>query len=665
MSEHQRVGLSRLRVALFGALLALGLAVQAAGLPPADAFFQNAVLGEAALSPDGRHLALSVGAKGSRARLAVLDLQTMKPTVVAAFADADVGRFSWVNDRRLVLDVVPTLTGPGLVEFGSGLFAVNADGSGFRQLVETRQSFVKDSIQAVPPLHWQTSLLQGVGALDSDEVFVVRPQEISRQKVDFFTLQRLDTNTGRAADVDAPPHSVRWVPDAQGTLRLVVTRQADQLAVRLRGADGSWKAVAEFEMLSPRAIEPRWMAPDGRLYVEAQHQGTTALFTFDTAKGALSERPVAWVQGFDLHPSFVVTRGQLLGLRYTVDGEVTQWLDPAMTALQARVDALLPATANRISLPLRGDSPFVLVQSWADVQPMLTSVYDTATGKLARVGSSHPDIDPRRMGMTDFVRYKARDGLDIPAYLTLPPGVPPRQLPLVVLVHGGPWVRGAQWQWDAEVQFLASRGYAVLQPEFRGSRGFGARLFEAGFGQWGGTMQDDLADGARWAIARGTADARRICIAGASYGGYAALMGLAKDAGLFRCGISWVGVTDIQLLFSSTWSDITEEGKRYGLGVMIGDPVADAAKLTAASPLANAARIRQPLLLAYGAFDTRVPVVHGERFRDAVKDHNPDVEWVVYGDEGHGWYRPETRIDFWGRVERFLARHLAVPVDLP
>jgi acetyl esterase/lipase len=154
--------------------------------------------------------------------------------------------------------------------------------------------------------------------------------------------------------------------------------------------------------------------------------------------------------------------------------EVTQWLDTDAKALQARVDTLLPNTANRIQLPRRGPSPHLLVQSFADKQPWITLLYQRETGKLTRVGVSHPAIKPQQMGQADFIRYKARDGPDIPAYISLPAGGAGKNLPLVVLVHGGPWVRGFSWQWDAEVQFLASRGYAVLQPEFRGSTGFGA-----------------------------------------------------------------------------------------------------------------------------------------------------------------------------------------------
>jgi dipeptidyl aminopeptidase/acylaminoacyl peptidase len=219
-------------------------------------------------------------------------------------------------------------------------------------------------------------------------------------------------------------------------------------------------------------------------------------------------------------------------------------------------------------------------------------------------------------------------------------------------------VRGTSWSWNAEVQFLASRGYAVLQPEFRGSTGFGASHHEAGWKQWGRAMQDDLADGARWAIAQGIADPKRIAIAGASYGGYAALMGLVRDPDLYACAINWVGVTDLDLLFSATWSDFSPSFRRHGLPRLVGDRRADAAMLREHSPIHRAAEIKKPVLMAYGRKDRRVPIEHGERMRDALRRHNPNVEWVLYDEEGHGWHKRETNIDFWTRVEKFLARHL-------
>lgn len=238
-------------------------------------------------------------------------------------------------------------------------------------------------------------------------------------------------------------------------------------------------------------------------------------------------------------------------MRYTTDAEVTHWFDTDMNAQQAEVDRLLPSTANVLTPARRGTAPHTVVRAFSDRQPPQFLLYHRGTKKLLRLGAAHPDIRPAQMGAGDFVRIQARDGLPIPAYLTLPPGEQNTKLPLVVLVHGGPWARGAAWGWDAEVQFLASRGYAVLQPEFRGGTGFGQKHFKAGFKQWGQTMQDDLADAARWAIAQGVADPKRVAIAGASYGGYAALMGLVKDPDLFRCAVNWVGVSDLNLLYSA------------------------------------------------------------------------------------------------------------------
>ncbi len=232
---------------------------------------------------------------------------------------------------------------------------------------------------------------------------------------------------------------------------------------------------------------------------------------------------------------------------------------------------------------------------------------------------------------------------------------------MVVLVHGGPYVRGRQWGWDSESQFLASRGYLVLEPEFRGSTGYGEAHFRAGWKQWGLAMQDDIADAARWAIAQGLADPQRICIAGASYGGYAALMGLIRDPDLYKCGINWVGVTDIELLYTGSWtrdSDTSDAQKRYGMPALVGDPVKDAAQFAATSPLKQADRLTQPLLLAYGGADLRVPLYHGRKLYDAVRQTNKDVEWVVYDEEAHGWTLVATRLDFWGRVERFLQRQI-------
>ena len=258
-----------------------------------------------------------------------------------------------------------------------------------------------------------------------------------------------------------------------------------------------------------------------------------------------------------------------------------------------------------------------------------------------------------------FVRYPARDGMSIPAWLTLPRGVEAKSLPLVVYVHGGPWVHGATWHWNDEAAYLASLGYAVLEPAFRGSTGWGYKLFRASFKQWGRAMQDDLDDAMDWVVKQGIADPARACIMGASYGGYAVMMGLARDPARWKCGINYVGVTDINLMFDVTWSDSADSTfMRYSAKERIGDPEKDAEQLRATSPLAQADRIRAPVLMAYGANDYRVPIVHGQKMKDALASRNVPVEWVVYADEGHGFLIQENRFDFYRRVAEFLDKHI-------
>jgi dipeptidyl aminopeptidase/acylaminoacyl peptidase len=276
------------------------------------------------------------------------------------------------------------------------------------------------------------------------------------------------------------------------------------------------------------------------------------------------------------------------------------------------------------------------------------------------VGERRKGSVPGSMATVDFHRFAARDGLSIPVFVTWPAGTPAGQkLPAVVLVHGGPGVRGGHWAWDPMTQFLASRGYAVLAPEFRGGTGFGAKHHQAGWKQWGQAMQDDVADTVAWAARQGLIDPARVCIAGASYGGYATLMGLVRHPELYRCGAAWVAATEPSLLFTSSWeSDVSADGRRYFLPVILGDPVADAEMLRRFSPVQQAARIKAPVLMAFGFDDRRVPLEHGTRMRAALRAAGQEPEYVVYEGEGHGWLRLENQLDFARRLEGFLGRNL-------
>jgi dipeptidyl aminopeptidase/acylaminoacyl peptidase len=422
--------------------------------------------------------------------------------------------------------------------------------------------------------------------------------------------------------------------------------------------------LTEFDSIDGRGgFTPLAITPDGTLFASATRKGSdkAALYRVNTSTGEMDAEPLVALKDFDFNGELIMSGGKVAGIQYRSDAQTTVWFDEKLKAVQAHVDATLKNTINTISVPVRPATPYVLVHAFSDVDPGSFMLFNMETSKFAPLGAAMRDVDPRRMATRDFVKYKARDGLTIPAWVTMPRGGKGKKLPMVVLVHGGPWIPGATWQWESQSQFLASRGYLVVEPEFRGTTGYGWRHFRSSWKQWGLAMQDDLADGAKWAIEQGMADPKRICIAGASYGGYATLMGLVNDPELFKCGLDWVGVTDFDLLYSPAWGSMSTEAREYGMPRMLGDLEKDAERFAKTSPLVQAARIKQPLMLAYGGNDGRVPVQHGVKFRDAVTKTNSNVEWIEYKDEGHGWVRPSTNIDFWTRVEKFLARNIGTP----
>lgn len=640
--------------------------VQAA-LPSIASFFGNSPFGGAVLSPDAHFLAVRLGAPGKRDSLAVVDLSNNSAKVIASYDDADVGDIRWINNERLVFTTQEKNVGLGNKRYAPGLYAINRDGQKFVELADrTGWGSTRGTRAARKVLPWHTYLLGQSGTRDSDHVYVTSPNFDTAGDVRSVDLLRLNTLTGFAQTVPRPGNVRGWMLDHKGEPRLASSFDKDTVTLHYRDpASGAWRVLASYPAYGDgnKALQPLGFTPEGNLYVLARSGGrdTTAVHVFDVATGKIDPQPLIMTAGFDFDGGLIVNRDKVLGISFRTDAVSNEWFDPRMKAMQVELDKLLPATINMVTVPARSESPWVLVRSYSDAVPGIYSLYNMETRQLNKIADVRPDIKPSQMGRQQFVRYKARDGLEIPALLTLPAGGAKKNLPMVMLVHGGPYVRGTSWGWNPASQFLASRGYAVLEPEFRGSLGFGIRHFKAGFKQWGLAMQDDIADGVRWAVGQGIADGSRVCIAGASYGGYATLMGLVKDPELYKCGINWVGVTDINLLYNGGWNftnDTSDEFKAYGMPEMIGDPVKDAAQFKATSPIEQAARITRPVLLAYGGVDRRVPINHGTLFRDALMKTNKNVEWVEYPEEGHGWSLEKNNVDFWGRVERFLDRNI-------
>ena len=633
---------------LIGALLfAVAIAASGARVDP-EPFFKHADYGEFKLSPSGKHVAGIVPVNG-RTGLVAIDVATRKPGHVTTVNVSDIAWFDWVNDDRLVFTIMDRQVGAG-AQRGSGLYTVKRDGSEFRVLARPPTiagQFVYRYTQVL------STLRDG-----SDNVIVVA-NDANEKYPDVY---RLDTATGKKSLVSLgkPGDVVQWLADRQGRVRIAITDEPGGKARTYWRAseDDRWQLIEEFPVHDPKYM-PVAFDGDGSLVVASRPEGkdTLALYRFDPVAKKLGEL-LAARPDVDLSDGVVFDRrtDRIVGVAYLGERPGYAWFDEDWAKLAASIDRALPGRVNMIS---RRDSPNVLVYSYSDRDPGVYYMLDTQKRKLERLVDTRAGIDPEKMPSRKFVRYTARDGLSIPAWLTLPRGVEAKSLPLVVSVHGGPWMHGATLQWTDEAAYLASLGYAVLEPAFRGTLGWGDKLFRASFKQWGRAMQDDLDDGMDWLVKQGIADPSRACIMGASYGGYAVMMGLARDPARWKCGINYVGVTDINLLFDVTWSDFADSSfLKYHAKEMIGDPSKDAEQLRAASPLAQVEKIRAPVLMAYGANDFRVPVVHGQRMKDALASRNVPVEWVVYADEGHGFLLQENRFDFYRRVADFLDKHI-------
>jgi len=614
--------------------------------PSIESFFFNPDISSPALSPSGKYLAVIIRGANGRQFLGVVDTDNVaKVQVIAKPENLDLFSPQWITDDRLYFSIGDTRDSDD--RRNGNLYAINRDG--------TEQVRLKPESGAVGVM----------GTLDdgSDDLLAAKYSfRATDGSVRSSRLYRMNSKTLKLTDVlgDLQPKDVTgWVLDKDHQPRFAFS-EVDGRSITYYRAPGAkeWVEALNFDSLDSNAYQPAFIDGNGVVFAyKNSPEGMSVLYRYDTKTHKVVGDPVFESTGFDatVNPVFEPKTRRLLGWKYETDAPGVVWLDAGLKAIQKAVDDKLSGSANSISCRA---GKVCLVTSFSDQDPGRFLLYKPTQDEWAAIGALRTNIVPSQQGTRDFYRFTARDGMQIPVYVTQPAVKAASRSPAVVLVHGGPWVRGGHWQWNSQAQFLSSRGYVVIEPDFRGSTGYGVRHERAGWKQWGLSMQDDIADAANWAVAQGWVDKNRIAIAGASYGGYATLMGLIKHPEIFRCGINWVGVSDINLIFDVTWSDAGDEWKRYGMPVMVGDPVKDAVQLQATSPLVQAARLKSPLLMAYGAQDRRVPLVHGTKFRDAVMQHNPNVEWVTYAEEGHGWRMEKNNLDFWTRVETFLEKNL-------
>lgn len=644
--------------------LALHALDAAAAPPPAEVFARTPLLQQVSVSPNGKRLAMIVTADNGHRAAAVMDLPPKgSPKAVGGFANADVRSVRWVNDDRLVYEAFrPEVM---IREGGATTVAVDHDGSNERTLIVWKQadggtgSRIKDRTL---PYGWFLT-----GALhDGSADVLVRQQTTNGVGETVGTrLARLNTLTGvlQPLGQDAPDHATTWVLDRAGVVRVVQTDHDGRTRLFARPAGSErWELLEDHPSFDDAVLWPQYLEADGTLVVNTRRgRDTLALFAYDLQRRRLDPEPLVALPRYDTWEIETDAQaGRVVGVHVLTDRPQSAWFSTRLASVQKSVDAALPpGRFNRLICGHCETSPTFVVLSQSDRQAGEYFLYDAERRTLTRLSETRPWIDESAQGTRSWHWITARDGLPLPLVLTHPPGREAAQpLPAVVLVHGGPWLRGGDRRWSAWPQFLATRGWRVIEVEFRGSTGFGARHFTAGWKQWGQAMQDDLADAVQWAAQEGWVDKDRVCIVGASYGGYAALMGPIRHPGVYRCAASFVGVTDIELMFTSARSDLTQQSKRYTMPMLIGDPQADAAMLRQASPLTRVAEIKVPLLLAQGTLDWRVPREHADRFAAAARQAGVAVERIDYGDEAHGFKDEKNEADFLARLEKFLSRSL-------
>jgi dipeptidyl aminopeptidase/acylaminoacyl peptidase len=573
-----------------------------------------------------------------RLNVFVRDLSSGKETQLTRADDRDIAGFVWANDERLVY-----ARDRGGDE-NHRLHAVGRDGA--------------DPIELTP--------FEGVKCDIVDDLEDVPDQilfQMNQRDKELFDVWRLDVRTGEMQLAAENPGNVQtWITDHSGTLRLATTTDGVNTAILHRPSEiDPWHEVASYSF--EESASPLAFTFDGRAIYVSSNVGRdkAAIFEYDLDRGRegrlVFEHPEVDVADLLLSKH----RRLVTGVSFETDRLHHHFFDAERARMQEHVEERLGGRVNRLVSHSRDERRWI-VHSGGDRSRgsyhLLAQEKDGALS-LEHLFDSAPWLAEEDLASVRPIVYRARDGLAIHGYLTLPPGVEPRRLPLVVHPHGGPWARDS-FGFDPEVQFLASLGVAVLQMNFRGSLGYGKELWRKSFGQWGLAMQDDVTDGVRWAIEQGIADPTRIAIYGASYGGYSALSGLTKTPELYACGISYVGVSNLFTwieAFPPYWKPFLDM-----VHVMVGHPERDADRWRATSPFFHADRIRAPLLVAQGANDPRVRKEESDQIVSALRSRGVPVQYVVKENEGHGFSNEENQFEFYRAMEGFLREHLKLGI---
>jgi len=622
-------GMAGAGTALARSPLGLVASSDAAKLIPLRDFFKNPEKAAFQLSPDGKSIAFL---QPYQHRLNVF-VQPRKggPAVrVSSETERSVAGYVWKGSGRIIY--AKDFKG----DENFHLVSVNADGTDLIDL--TPFDNVRAMVIDDRPDH-------------DDEMLVA----LNKRNPEVFDVYRLNLKTNELTLIaENPGHITSWLPDHDGRIRVATSTDGVNTSLLYRADEKSpFKTVITTnfkESLAPYGFS----FDNNKLYAVSNiNRDKSAIVVIDPAT-AKEERVIFEHPDVDAGSLGWSRKRQVIThVTFTTWKSQRTYFDLRTEAIFRDLERQLPGYEIVLQSHDKNESVYV-ISTWNDRTTGSEYLYDVATRELTKLADRTPWLNENDLVKMLPITYQTRDGLTINAYLTLPRGGE-KNLPLVVNPHGGPWARDA-WGYNPEVQFLANRGYAVLQVNFRGSTGYGRKFWEMSFEQWGKAMQDDITDGVQHLIREGVVDRRRVAIYGGSYGGYATLAGLAFTPDLYACGIDYVGVSNL-----FTFLNTIPPYWKLGLDMwheMVGHPERDKALLEAASPVFHADKIRAPLLVAQGAKDPRVNVDESNQMVAALKKRGVAVEYILKGNEGHGFHNEENRFEFYEAMERFLAKHL-------
>ncbi|MGC3975774.1 MAG: S9 family peptidase [Nitrospira sp.] len=566
----------------------------------------------------------------------------------------------WVNDERLIIGTSVANTAYGLGGpfrwLQTRLLAVNRDGSELKTDLIMPSNDIRDLRQEdVPQLQDRV-----IGSIPGDSRSVLIALDL--KTTTYPEVYKLDVYTGRRELIEGSIYGIRhWMADRRGVVRLGMAVQGTMVHILVKPVgQNRWLTLKKYDALR----EPGGMLPLGFdedpnvLFVEQNLDGRAAVYSINLSTPDLPPTLRASHAAYDVDGALIYAPWlkQVVGVQYHADASEKMYWNSEATELQTGIDLALPGRVNDIHSSSANGRRHIVVSSHA-TQPPQWYLYDVELGQLILMADGYPKLASKELVTPLPVALKARDGTVLHGYLTQPAhALQPGQL--ILLPHGGPASRDVM-DFNYWTQFFASRGWTVLQVNFRGSSGYGEKFLQAGFKRWGLEMQDDLTDAARYAIGQGIADPERICIVGGSYGGYAALMGVVKTPELFRCAVSFAGVSDLRSLLEERRQFL---GYELGAERQLGSLWSDRDRLKATSPVSHADRIRTPLLIVHGAEDRVVPVEQSREMVEALRTAGfKHMRYVELPNGDHYLSRQEDRLTFFREMERFLKVHLDGP----